>query len=180
MDNDLIANAMTPASFAALLDGGYMSGAWNGTGITSSVAAANNATIGYAVASNIFSSLPATLDGQTINNPSAMIARWTVQGDSNLDGVVNTTDFVALAENFGAPTSDFSQGDYNYDGHVNALDFNALATKFGSQSSPATLPAAPLSVGVADLFSATRADFKTRSDLEPAPEDLSPLESLVS
>ena len=77
MDNDLIANAMTPASFAALLDGGYMSGAWNGTGITSSVAAANNATIGYAVASNIFSPLPATLDGQTINNPSAMIARWT-------------------------------------------------------------------------------------------------------
>ena len=151
MDNDLIANATTPANFAALLDSGYMAGAWNGVGIISSLAAANDATLGYGQASTVFPALPATLDGQSINTGTPMIARWTVQGDSNLDNVVNTTDFMMLAQNFSASGSDFSRGDFNYDGLTNALDFNALATRFGATASAA--PGPGVAIPVASLFS---------------------------
>ena len=140
-DNDLIAAAMTPAGFAALLQSGYASGAWNGVGITSSLAAADGKTIGYAQASDIFSSFPATIDGQSIAS-SAMIARWTIPGDVNLDGVVNAVDFNTLAANFNSATNAFDKGDLNYDGHVNAADFGALAANYGS-TVPALSQSAP-------------------------------------
>ena len=57
-------------------------------------------------------------------------------GDADHDGMVGTSDFVALATNFARPNPTFTQGDFNYDGVVNALDFNIIATRFGS-----TLPA---------------------------------------
>src|SRR5581483_956380 len=53
-------------------------------------------------------------------------------GDADHNGVVNTTDFTMLAQNFGAAPATFGQGDFNYDGKVNALDFNALASNFGA------------------------------------------------
>ncbi len=57
--------------------------------------------------------------------------RFTLAGDANLDGVVNTTDFMALAGNFNGTGKFWSAGDFNYDAKVNALDFNAVATNFG-------------------------------------------------
>ncbi len=64
--------------------------------------------------------------------------RFTLPGDADLNGQVNTADFMALADNFGQPNALWAQGDFNYDGTVNALDFNAIATEFGqSLASPA-------------------------------------------
>jgi hypothetical protein len=62
-----------------------------------------------------------------------------VPGDTNLDGVVNTADFNALASHFNTTGSGvWMQGDFNNDGIVNALDFNVLAARFGqSMSAPA-------------------------------------------
>ena len=62
-------------------------------------------------------------------------------GDANGDGVVNSSDFVALANHFNGTQATWSQGDFNYDGIVNALDFNALASNFGTNSS--SMPGAP-------------------------------------
>jgi len=157
MDNDLIATAMIPGDFAALLDSGYASGTWTGPGIDSSLAVANNATIGYGQASTLFNSFPATVDGESVLS-SAMIARWTLSGDANLDNIVTASDFTTLAQNFGTSAKSFSQGDYNYDGFVNALDFSALATTFGSQALPATvIPASAMALATPaptrDLFS---------------------------
>jgi autotransporter-associated beta strand protein len=77
--------------------------------------------------------------------------RYTLPGDADLNGIVNTSDFMTLASNFAAATPFWAEGDFNNDGVVNALDFNALASNFGaSLSAPAlsTLVPEPGLIGV--------------------------------
>jgi hypothetical protein len=50
-------------------------------------------------------------------------------GDADGNNVVDTRDFVALAQDFGQSGS--SPADFNGDGVVNAMDFDSLATNFG-------------------------------------------------
>ena len=52
-------------------------------------------------------------------------------GDANLDGVVDSSDFAALAAHYGQTGAYLALGDFNGDGTVNALDFNALASNYG-------------------------------------------------
>lgn len=52
-------------------------------------------------------------------------------GDTDGDGAVNFSDFLALQSNFGVPGS-MSQGDFNLDGVVNFTDFLTLQSGFGS------------------------------------------------
>ena len=137
-------------SMHSLLTSGYAGGAWTGAGINSSIAAGvaanvgnlNKTAIGYAEASALGIG---TFDGQAVDG-TAVLLRYTLAGDLNLDGAVNTLDFTTLANNFGASGSLWQQGDFNFDGVVNALDFNAIATNFGLfQASP------PLASGLGQL-----------------------------
>src|SRR5439155_25271237 len=75
--------------------------------------------------------------------------RYTVEGDANLDGTTNSSDFTALAANFGGSSGEFwQQGDFTGDGIVNALDFNMLASSYGTQlPTMAPVAAAPGSLG---------------------------------
>ena len=57
-------------------------------------------------------------------------------GDADLNGIVNTADFAALAAHFNQSGQNWLSGDFNGDGKVNALDFNAIAANFG-QALPA-------------------------------------------
>ena len=84
--------------------------------------------------------------GQPIALP-AVIVRYTLPGDANLDGVVNTSDFVLLAQGFSTANSLWNQGDFTYNGNTNALDFNAIASNFAQP-----LPDPPLGSSPADLF----------------------------
>ncbi len=72
------------ASVRSLLASGYASGAWNGAGINSSAAAANGAYgLGYADGA----------DGVVAGLASGQIEiKYTLYGDANLDGVVNSAD----------------------------------------------------------------------------------------
>ena len=134
-DNDMIvdyAGASPLASIGNMLASGYAGGAWNGPGINSSFAAAdNNSALGYAEASELFSSFPATFSGQSVDN-TAVLIKYTFYGDANLDGSVNLQDFNRLAGNFGQAGKRWSQGDFNFDGTVNLIDFNKLAAHFGA------------------------------------------------
>ena len=68
--------------------------------------------LGYAEASQLG---VATFSGLSVDN-TAILVKFTFNGDANLDGKVNALDFNALATNFGkTPGSDvWSQGDFNY------------------------------------------------------------------
>jgi hypothetical protein len=119
---------------------GYAGGAWTGNGIVSSSANANTHGVGYAEASAVFASFPATFLGESVDATSVLL-RYTRYGDANLDGTVNLSDFNRLAGSFGAANAVWSQGDFNYDGSINLTDFNRLAANFGlSAAGPTVTP----------------------------------------
>ena len=152
-DNDLVIDygAESPLNTVRVrIDEGHNNGAWDGTGITSSMADAEHFALGYAQSIDIFDTFPATFSGQQVDI-TAVLVRWTRYGDANLDGVVNLPDFNRLAANFGAgPGAVWSQGDFDYDGVVNLSDFNKLAANFGlSAAGPDVTPADWAALGAA-------------------------------
>ena len=129
------------ATVAAILRG-YAGGTWAGPGITSSLAAAESETgVGYAEASELFSSFPAPFAGTTIDATSVVV-RYTHYGDADLNNRVDLSDFNRLAANFGRTGARWAHGDFDYDGTVNLADFNRLAGNFGGTSGPSTTGAA--------------------------------------
>jgi alpha-L-arabinofuranosidase len=130
------------ASIRAWLKSGRNNGAWNGAGITSSVARANSSkySLGYA-------------DSADAGNPARLMSGqieilYTLLGDLNLDGIVNGTDFALLAANFGRSVASWDGGDVNYDGTVNGSDFALLAQNFSESANIAAVSAIPNSVVV--------------------------------
>ena len=59
-----------------------------------------------------------------------MLIGYTLAGDANLDGSVDTVDFGFLAQNFSGSGKAWNQGDFNYDGTTNTADFTALSQNF--------------------------------------------------
>jgi hypothetical protein len=108
------------------LTSGYNNGAWTGIGIDSSAAAANSAyALGYADGA----------DGVVAGLASGEIeVLYTLYGDANLDGIVNSVDFAILSNNFNKQVSGWDQGDFNYDGVDNGADFTLLAANFGKSA----------------------------------------------
>ena len=141
---DYAAGNSPASSIRAALQAGYNNGAWNGHGIISSVAVTNRQVrVGFAEATDLFGTFPASFAGQTVDDTSLLL-HDTLIADANLDGRVDTLDFNALAGNFGAADQRWSQGDFNYDGVVNTLDFNALAGEFGKTLAPVTTQRIPV------------------------------------
>jgi len=137
------------STIAAQITSGYAGGAWNGTGIRSSSAAANAGFgVGYAVANQVGS--PATFLGRPVT-PTSVLFRYTRLGDANLDATVNIADFALLASNFNTGTSLWSRGNFNYDGTVNIADFALLAGNFNLGVPMTPLRAVP-EAGAAMLF----------------------------
>jgi hypothetical protein len=54
-----------------------------------------------------------------------------IQGDANLDHLVDSQDFTILKANFGVSPSDWGMGDFNNDGLVDGQDFTFLKNNFG-------------------------------------------------
>jgi hypothetical protein len=114
------------------LTSGYNGGNWNGPGIESSTAAANTRyAVGYADSADAGN--PAHLSSNQIE------VKYTLYGDTNLDGTVNSIDFGNLAANFGKSGKAWDQGDFDYNGTVNSIDFGLLASNFGKSGSGAAL-----------------------------------------
>jgi hypothetical protein len=70
--------------------------------------------------------------------------RFTLLGDTDLDGIVNVADLANLAGNFGKTSGQFwISGDFDYNGNVNVADLADLAGNFGQSLSSAGLTASP-------------------------------------
>src|SRR5262249_6989977 len=57
--------------------------------------------------------------------------RFTLRGDTNLDGKVDVTDLGNLASSYGATGASWVQGDSDYSGTVDVVDLGNLATNYG-------------------------------------------------
>jgi hypothetical protein len=132
-DEDMVwdySGASPVAGLQQLLTAGYNGGAWNGSGIMSTTAAAAPGTaLGYAESADLFASFPATFAGQGVDS-TALLLKYTYYGDANLDGRVNLADFNRMTGGFGG-TSRWSRGNFDFDGDVDLQDFNKLAANFG-------------------------------------------------
>jgi hypothetical protein len=106
----------------------YDGGLWNDPGLTSSIArsSAGVTALGYGEASALGLS---TFDGLTLGG-NAVLIKYTLVGDDNLDGTVNFNDFSILQTHYGQ-AGDWADGDFNYDGTVNFSDFSALQNNYG-------------------------------------------------
>jgi len=72
---------------------------------------------------------------------------YTLEGDANLDGKVDITDFNIFAPAFGLPTTlGWEAGDFNYSGTVDIGDFNLFAGNFGlsDNGTAISIPAADI------------------------------------
>ena len=139
------------ASIAQSIQNGYNSGTWSngataGGQITSSAAAANhtaglNSTgIGYAD----------WADGNGVDTIANTIElKYTLYGDANLDGQVNSSDLQILLFYLNTSGRSWDQGDFNYDGQVNSTDLQTLLFNLnralGNQVAPSS-SSAPASI----------------------------------
>ena len=64
------------------------------------------------------------------------LATWALDGDANLDAMVNTIDFNILAANFATSGKNWRSADFNGDSIVDTVDFNLLAANFGQNTPP--------------------------------------------
>jgi hypothetical protein len=120
---------------------GYAGGAWNGNGISSSTAATTaNRGLGYAEATDLLGTFPATFAGQNIDNTSVLV-RYTLAGDATLDQKVDVSDLGRLSTYWNQSSRRWSQGDFNYDGRADVADLGLLSTNW--QKSVGIPPAAP-------------------------------------
>jgi autotransporter-associated beta strand protein len=115
------------AAIRGYLATGYNGGAWNGTdsgggAIGTSAATGTRYGVGYADGADA---------GLGAIGAGTLELKYTLYGDTNLDGTVNSVDFGNLAANFGKSGKVWDQGDFNYDGTVNSVDFGLLAGNFG-------------------------------------------------
>jgi len=122
--------------------------------ITSSMLNADR-RIGVGIASDLFTTFPASFGGEQIINSGAVVAALAVLGDANLDGTVSSNDFNLFVARYGQTAgSRWTQGDFNADLKVNTLDFNLLAGHFGQSLSAPGLGAVvpePTTLGAAAL-----------------------------
>jgi autotransporter-associated beta strand protein len=98
--------------------------------ISSDIASANTASghsygIGYADGA----------DGAVAGLPSGEIEiMFTLLGDANLDGTVNSEDFTPFSTNLGL-SGGWDKGDFNYDGTVNSEDFTPFSSNLNQSAS---------------------------------------------
>jgi len=149
-------------SIAGYIKTGYNSGGWNGTtGIISSVALTNASGLLYGV--GYADGKDKVVTGLTSGQ---IEVAYTLLGDANLDGLVNTSDFNIVAANFNQSITGWDQGDFNYDGLVNTADFNELAANFNQGVSGA---ASAGDIAALDAFAAANGlSLPTSSVPEPA------------
>ena len=136
------------------LSHGFNGGAWDGSGIISSAAAASGSTgIGFAEASELFAAFPATFKGQGVDSSSVVLSLHAYRRrEPQRHGEPGRLQ--PPGRQLRRQAKRWSQGDFNYDGVVNLGDFNRLAANFGRTSAAAAAVAqlhAPKRRGTTDV-----------------------------
>ena len=130
-------------SVRSLLSAGRNGGDWLGTGgVTSSrLNATNDPTRTHAFAYADGSLLPDSYrqfpqlppPGTITIDTSSILIRYTLYGDANLSGAIDSDDYTLLDRAYARSLSDahWQDGDFNYDGAVDANDYLLIDTTLG-------------------------------------------------
>ncbi len=131
-DNALIrrSGSGTESTYRSWIGNGFNGGLWNGSSaaIRSSTAAVTpGRAIGYSTGA---ASGQSSIFGVPVN-PSDLLIRYTVLGDTNLDGTVGFADLLALSQNYSG-SGFWRQGDLNYDGAIGFADLLGLSQNYNT------------------------------------------------
>jgi hypothetical protein len=118
-------------------------GTWDGKGITSSTSAAapDSTSVGYAVNADMPLGPVTTFRGQPVD-PTTVLIRHTRTGDANLDGVVNDDDVTIVGAVYapGVPNASWANGDFDYNGFVDDDDVTLLGALYNPGLPPIPAP----------------------------------------
>ncbi len=145
-NNDLVVHNASLSAVTALAAAGYAGGAWTGAGLTSSSAAADAK---HLTAVGVIAARAGTFDGQAVV-ATDVLARYTYYGDTNLSGVVDAADYLAVDAGYYNHLTGWANGDFNYDGVVDGSDYTLMDNAFDMESTTLVgSPAAELAVDLA-------------------------------
>jgi T5SS/PEP-CTERM-associated repeat protein/autotransporter-associated beta strand protein len=173
-NNDLIVHsgasgeAVAATIASQVASGRGTNGAWTGTGITSSAAAASPSNMALAVVLNdtdqtgslsgtplvvsgsMFNSGLSTFDGQTVNDGDVLV-KYTYYGDALLNGSVSAGDYIQIDNGLEKDLTGWYNGDFNYDGIINGDDYTLIDNAYNSQgiisvTSPVSAPTEMIAV----------------------------------
>jgi len=126
-------NGSAYTGITGLVATGRNGGAWNGTGIRSSLGNGLRTGLAVADASDIFASQTATW-GTEVVDATAVLVRYTVDGDANLNGSLTGDDYFQIDSNFAQSGTVFgyNRGDFDFNGRFNADDYFILDSNYGN------------------------------------------------
>ncbi len=111
---------------------------WDMPGITSSSAAGDPGhAVGYALASTLPNGGSTSFNGITFSD--AVIARYTLVGDTGLKGTVDLSDYTKVVLNLGKSNALWSDGNFDYSGNVNLGDYTAVIRNLGRSDGQSTV-----------------------------------------
>jgi hypothetical protein len=127
-------NGSAYTGLTGLIASGRNGGAWNGSGIVTSMTDAVGAgaltSVGIATAGAVAKT---TFGGVSVGADDVLLM-YTYAGDANLDGKVSISDYGKLDFNINIPGAfGWSNGDFNYDGKVSISDYGIIDFVIGIQ-----------------------------------------------
>ncbi len=149
VNGNLIVHNGSIGAITALAAAAYNGGAWNGPSALTSTAAASDTT--YLTALGVIPVTTQTsFEGQSVAVGDVLV-KYTYYGDTNLDGVVDGSDYSRIDTAFInnqnthlAKLTGWYNGDFNYDGAIDGSDYTLIDNAFNSQGAPfAALVAGP-------------------------------------
>ncbi|CAN5595996.1 hypothetical protein BH09PLA1_BH09PLA1_10090 [soil metagenome] len=140
-DNDLVLDytgATQAANVQSLINTARNGGAWNGIGLTSTVARNANpknttlAMMESADFATVYS--PTTpFSGETVD-ASAVLVKFTYYGDTDFNDIVNFDDYARIDSGFNNNRNGWLNGDFDGNGVVNFDDYSLIDLAFNTQA----------------------------------------------
>jgi hypothetical protein len=138
VDNDVILTNSNYSATAALIASARNGGSWNGSGLTSSAAAAanpKNKTLGAITGAQFHAAQGAgALFNGFIVADTDVLVKFTYYGDADLNGQVNFDDYARIDNGFSSGGNEWFEGDFDYNGLVNFDDYSLIDNAFNTQS----------------------------------------------
>jgi autotransporter-associated beta strand protein len=157
-NNDLVIHSGTLSTVQGEIATGFNGGAWNGSGINSTVAASDSThltAVGVMQNTNPTGGTIYSTFGNVPVSAGDILVKETYYGDANLDGKVDGSDYSLIDNGFENHLTGWYNGDFNYDNTIDGSDYTLIDNAFNSQgsslaseiASPSAIPTAQIAGG---------------------------------
>jgi hypothetical protein len=130
--NDMLIHGGTSAynTVNGMVTSGYNKGAWTGTGIISSTAAASSTHL--TTLGTVLNTAGISFDGVSAGTTDVLV-KYTYYGDANVGGNVVSSDYTRIDFGYLNHLTGWNNGDFNDDGLINGSDYTLIDNAFNTQ-----------------------------------------------